>query len=118
MGHTGTNFVLLLRTVSPEISVLAYTRYMYLRRENSCLNLTYMYDKVPKYVLAHLWFLIPYNCDTSYCICYYIIFVPGMQSGCFYKDQVYKQDDTWKVGCQYKCTCVNAVKNEYRCRDL
>ena len=74
-----------------------------------------------KDILKHLtgpglyWFLetqvkFPYSNISKYIV--------GMRSGCFHNGQWYQQDENWQVGCQYKCTCLNAVKQEYECKDL
>ncbi|WAR12449.1 CSP-like protein, partial [Mya arenaria] len=37
---------------------------------------------------------------------------------CIYKNNIYKQGDTWTDGCQYNCTCEDATTGFYRCVDL
>ncbi|XP_041377039.1 kielin/chordin-like protein isoform X2 [Gigantopelta aegis] len=35
---------------------------------------------------------------------------------CVYKGKNYKQHQTWNDGCNYKCTCEDAMKGFYKCR--
>ncbi|XP_041376878.1 uncharacterized protein LOC121389349 [Gigantopelta aegis] len=37
---------------------------------------------------------------------------------CEYKGQTYKQADKWTDGCQYTCTCEDAVHGQYRCTEM
>ncbi|XP_055997634.1 uncharacterized PE-PGRS family protein PE_PGRS24-like isoform X18 [Ostrea edulis] len=39
-------------------------------------------------------------------------------TGCVYKNQVYQQGQTWKDGCTYQCTCVDATSGQYSCKGL
>ncbi|KAJ8302730.1 LOW QUALITY PROTEIN: hypothetical protein KUTeg_019126 [Tegillarca granosa] len=36
---------------------------------------------------------------------------------CEYKHKYYHQDETWNDECDYKCTCVDASRGFYRCKD-
>ncbi|XP_036358133.1 uncharacterized protein LOC115210527 [Octopus sinensis] len=35
---------------------------------------------------------------------------------CMYNSKVYKQGETWEDGCDYTCECIDASKNQFRCR--
>ncbi|XP_045157466.2 uncharacterized protein LOC123523824 [Mercenaria mercenaria] len=37
---------------------------------------------------------------------------------CYYKGNTYKQDEKWRDGCEYECTCMEANKGYYRCTSL
>ncbi|XP_078338507.1 uncharacterized protein LOC111134355 isoform X1 [Crassostrea virginica] len=37
---------------------------------------------------------------------------------CAYKSKMYFQGQTWKDGCQYQCTCIDASKGLYSCEQL
>jgi len=41
----------------------------------------------------------------------------GSSSGCIYKAQVYQQGQTWREGCDFQCSCVNAATGSYSCQD-
>nr|XP_034336442.1 putative per-hexamer repeat protein 5 isoform X27 [Crassostrea gigas] len=42
----------------------------------------------------------------------------GTSTGCVYKQSVYQQGQTWKDGCTYSCTCVDATTGKYTCTGL
>lgn len=42
----------------------------------------------------------------------------NMVLGCVYKQSVYQQGQTWKDGCTYSCTCVDATTGKYTCTGL
>lgn len=42
----------------------------------------------------------------------------GTSTGCVYKQNVYQQGQTWKDGCTYSCTCVDATTGKYTCTGL
>lgn len=37
---------------------------------------------------------------------------------CYYEGKRYKQDEKWRDGCDYECTCLEADKGFYRCTSL
>ncbi|XP_033755260.1 putative per-hexamer repeat protein 5 isoform X5 [Pecten maximus] len=44
--------------------------------------------------------------------------VTGHSNGCAYKGQVYQQGQTWKDGCDYRCTCTDGTQGRYSCQQL
>ncbi|XP_060605082.1 CCN family member 2-like [Ruditapes philippinarum] len=44
--------------------------------------------------------------------------ITGTSSGCVYNGQIYKQGQTWKDNCKYKCECVDGNLGKYQCRQL
>ncbi|XP_052786252.1 uncharacterized protein LOC128221710 [Mya arenaria] len=42
----------------------------------------------------------------------------GQTTGCYYKNNVYTQSQTWRDGCDYKCECTDASMGRYRCTAL
>ncbi|XP_021364449.1 uncharacterized protein LOC110457477 [Mizuhopecten yessoensis] len=43
--------------------------------------------------------------------------VSGSRNGCVYKGQVHQQGQSWDDGCDFRCTCMDAVQGKYRCLD-
>ncbi|XP_046570033.1 uncharacterized protein LOC124278355 [Haliotis rubra] len=43
---------------------------------------------------------------------------PQSQQQCLYKGQSYGQGKTWRDGCDFQCTCVDATKGMYNCKAL
>jgi len=56
----------------------------------------------------------PYNSSSST----HVRSPAGGTASCFYKNQVYMQDQVWKDGCDYKCTCIDASTGRYSCSAL
>ncbi|XP_060075272.1 putative per-hexamer repeat protein 5 [Ylistrum balloti] len=44
--------------------------------------------------------------------------VTGHSNGCAYKGQVYQQNQSWKDGCDYRCTCTDGTQGRYTCKQL
>ncbi|XP_052233684.1 uncharacterized protein LOC127846468 isoform X4 [Dreissena polymorpha] len=58
------------------------------------------------------------TCSISNVITIKPIIIVGGTSFCVYKSQSYLQDQTWNDGCSQSCTCTDATRGLYSCRQV
>ncbi|XP_013383816.1 mucin-19 [Lingula anatina] len=44
--------------------------------------------------------------------------ITGTRNGCYYNGRIYSQGENWNDGCDYQCTCEDAIRGFYRCTEM